>query len=688
MARNINFRRILLVSIFVVIFLFGIGYHLFSQTPDLVEMERTAHQAYYAGDLKTAITNYETVVRYQPGSKAALNLATLYEENGDYDLARKKYERYLKDNASNQEAQLDLAIAYYNLGQKDLAQKKLVKLLETDSIKQVIQKETSYYLAKIYLYKGDYAKAHAYIDQSIAADKRFALATCLKGQIYDQEGKTQKAIQYYLQSLKLDGSLVGINARLGVLYIKSQDFIKAYDRFKRALRENKDDQLVQEKIAWLEKTFPNKFESKSEPTKPKDLPKNVTFKKIVPAPNPDEIQKIRIGLSGGEPQKVVIFRVGADFQIKDAMGKVIGQGQKGEIWKGEQLENDTFELVQYPDGKPITFSQSVRIEPSENAPILLHQVEFGKGYYWSGKADRQYRGVLELLPKTDGLTMVNILNVEEYLYAVVPSEMPASWPEESLKVQAVAARTYTYYNLGRFAEQGFDLCDTVRCAAYNGIGWENSKVRKAVNETSGVIMTYEGEPINAVYSANSGGHTENVEDVWGFTLPYLKAVSTVKEESYSSFPLEPVDLKSWLRDIPESYSFDLHYTNQSHYRWERRISVKYLEDRLKIGEIQDLKIEGRGKGGSVTALRVVGKQEEKILQSSLRSQLGGLRSNRFFFRPEYENGQIIAYVFYGGGWGHSTGMDQVAAGSMGKSGYTYDQILKHFYTGIELIEKY
>lgn len=683
-----NFRRILLVFVFVVIFLFGTGYHLFSRTPDLTVLEQKAHQAYYAGDLKAAIANYETVVRYQPGSKAALNLATLYEENGNYELARKQYERYLKGDSTNQEAQLDLAIAYYNLGEKELAREKLAKLLQTDTIKKVVQKEASYYLAKIYLYKGDHGKAHLYIDQSIAADARFALATCLKGQIYDQEGQKQKAIQYYLQSLKLDGSLVGINRRLGELYLEAQNYTKAYDRLKRALRENKDDQLAQEKIAWLEKTFPKKFESKSESPKPKELPRDVTFKKVVATQSTEKIQKIRIGLSGGEPQKVVIFRVGADFQIKDAVGKVIGQGQTGEIWKGEQLENGTFELVQYPDGKPIIFSKSVRIEPLEYTPILLHQVEFGKGYYWSGKADRQYRGELELLPKADGLTMVNIVNVEEYLYSVVPSEMPASWPEESLKVQAVAARTYTYYHLGRFAEEGFDLCDTVRCAAYNGITWENSKVRNAVNDTSGVIMTYEGKPINAVYSANSGGHTENVEDVWGFTLPYLKAVSTVKEESYSSFPLEPADLKSWLRDIPESYSFDLHFTNQSHYRWERRISVKYLQERLKIGEIQDLKIEGRGKGGSVTALRVVGNQGEIVLQSSLRSQLGGLRSNRFFLRPEYENGQIVAYVFYGGGWGHSTGMDQVAAGGMGKSGYTYDKILKHFYTGIELTDKY
>ena len=153
-------------------------------------------------------------------------------------------------------------------------------------------------------------------------------------------------------------------------------------------------------------------------------------------------------------------------------------------------------------------------------------------------------------------------------------------------------------------------------------------------------MTYQDRPINAVYSANSGGHTEDAKDVWGFDLPYLKAVSTLKDLE-PVFPLEPVELKEWLRKSPAAYSADQQFANTIHYRWQRKVEKGFIEDRLNIGNLKELKVLGRGKGGSVTSILVIGDQGEVELKHSLRSNLGGLRSNRFFLRPEYENGQLI-----------------------------------------------
>jgi len=125
-----------------------------------------------------------------------------------------------------------------------------------------------------------------------------------------------------------------------------------------------------------------------------------------------------------------------------------------------------------------------------------------------------YRGVIELTARPDGLTVVNELPIEEYLYSVLPSEMPSSWPAAALRAQAVAARSYTMANLGRFAARGFDLLGNVFSAAYRGMLAETASARAAVDATRGVVLMDGELPLAAYYSANSGGqqrdHAERV----------------------------------------------------------------------------------------------------------------------------------------------------------------------------------
>mgnify|MGYP006280481745 CR=1 FL=1 len=674
--------------IVAIVFLFSGFVYGFFFSVDVEKVSQEAKEAYYDGNLKTAIQKYKKIVHQEPNSRANLHLAAIYEELGQYKKAAECYKDYLQYNPQDIGVRLEWAIAYYNLGQHDLARQELETVLESEVSSPTVKREAAYYLSKIELSKEDYNKSIAYTDKALKIDDQFALAMVLKGDIYNKMGKVEQSISSYQKALKLDGSIKGIHHRLGNLYLKKEKFDSAYYRYSRALRENKDDKLAKEKTDWLEDKFPDRFKKDSAPPEGKELPEKVKFKKISPLTDDQNIKKIRVGLSGGKAQKVVFFRVGSDFAVKNRKGEVLFNGKGGNnIWKAEK-KSGHFTLSHYPEGKSINFKEPVTIEPAKYTPILIHKVLFGEGYYWSGKQDRQYRGKLELLPKEDGLSLVNIVNVEEYLYSVVTSEMPAYWPVEALKVQAVAARTYTYFNLEKHRSQGFDLCDTVHCAAYNGIGWEYSTTHKAVNGTTGQIMTYDGEPINAVYSANSGGHTENVEDVWGFETPYLKGVSTLKDNRDRSYPLAPADLKRELKEVPVSYSLSPRYSRPTLYRWERRVDRSFIEDRLDIGELKELKVTGRGKGGSVTAIKVVGTDGEKTLKSALRYNLGGLRSNRFFFRPEYRNGQLIAFMFYGGGWGHGVGMDQVASAGMAVDGISYDEILKHFYTDIEIEEKY
>jgi stage II sporulation protein D len=163
----------------------------------------------------------------------------------------------------------------------------------------------------------------------------------------------------------------------------------------------------------------------------------------------------------------------------------------------------------------------LRIQPIDPAAIL--------------EVDGQpYRGTAEVRILGDSLKVINQLGIEEYLRGVVPNEMgPNSFPElEALKAQAVAARTYIVANRGQFADSGYDICDTPACQVYKGYGTEHPLTDQAVRETAGLIATYQGVPIKALYTSTCGGHTEDGVNVFSdLRVPYLKGVPCYPESS-------------------------------------------------------------------------------------------------------------------------------------------------------------
>ena len=146
-----------------------------------------------------------------------------------------------------------------------------------------------------------------------------------------------------------------------------------------------------------------------------------------------------------------------------------------------------------------------------------------------------YRGLLEIRPGDGGaLTVVNVLNMEDYLRGVVPNELsPQAFPQiEALKAQAIAARTYALRNRGQFQAKGYDLCATPTCQVYRGRSTENPLSDQAVAETRGLVARYQGEPINALYTSTCGGHTEDGANIFeGTPTPYLKGVACLPERS-------------------------------------------------------------------------------------------------------------------------------------------------------------
>lgn len=180
-----------------------------------------------------------------------------------------------------------------------------------------------------------------------------------------------------------------------------------------------------------------------------------------------------------------------------------------------------------------TNSREILFQFRSSSEKLAVMPVFSNGTWYSDDGERrattwhksnQYRGIFEYYLTGTLINTVNVVSMNDYIKGVIPYEMSSSWPIEALKAQALCARTYALYNLGKHTSGDFDLCATTCCQVYRGTGSANSHTDTAVDETAGMYITYAGEPINAVYCSSNGGATENCENVWTKPLAYLRAV--------------------------------------------------------------------------------------------------------------------------------------------------------------------
>ncbi len=276
---------------------------------------------------------------------------------------------------------------------------------------------------------------------------------------------------------------------------------------------------------------------------------------------------------------------------------------------------------------------------------------------------RTYRGYIELYPTSAGFSVVNVIALEDYLKGVVPSEMPSDWNIEALKAQACAARTYTVHMLAASDKSGgYDICDTTHCQAYNGAGGETASTNEAVSSTSGVIITYGGSPIDAVYCSSAGGVTDDGAAVWGTDTPYLKSVKEI----------DGAEVYEWSR----TYSYD-------------QLKSLLAANGAQIGKLVYMDVT-RSANGRVQKMTFYGESSsfsvegEKVRTFFSSTEGGSLQSRVFDISFDHSVSEGFNLVMNGKGWGHGLGLSQYGANSMGQAGYTYDQIIKHYYTGVEI----
>ena len=372
---------------------------------------------------------------------------------------------------------------------------------------------------------------------------------------------------------------------------------------------------------------------------------------------------IRVGLS--EEQASAVLTADGAYVFRDTMsGEELGKRKANSV-STITVKNRRFVV----DGKAVS------------AKSLRFAIADARSSRYLSVAGEKYRGTIVLLLADDGtITVVNEVRLDDYIGGVISEEMSPDWPAEALKAQAVAARTFAVYSLGKHDEDGYDVCATTHCQVYGGIGSESPEGMRAVSATRGEIMTYQGKPIYAAFYASSGGMTAGSEETGGMALPYLQAVrdpeDKVAPNRHWQVSLSPRELASKLASAGVSVG-----------------TLKAIElTPLEMGK----SASDRYASGRVKNVRFIGTQQRIDVAGPKLRWIVGLPSTLFDIRYGTEkktapntkgkiaiSDQSAVIVFDGYGRGHGVGMSQWGAYGMAQKS-KYREILSRYYKNVDV----
>ncbi len=315
------------------------------------------------------------------------------------------------------------------------------------------------------------------------------------------------------------------------------------------------------------------------------------------------------------------------------------------------------------------------------------------------EADRLYGGSLKLQPNAHGeFTLVNHVPLETYLRGVVPHEIGANAPPQAVAAQTIIARTYALRNLRRFAVDDYQLCATVHCQVYYGLNDTNAISDRAIAKTAGLVLTYENELIDALYSSTTGGVTAGFEDTWdGVQRPYLQPVIDAPQPVWDLIKYPLNHESTFRRFISLTQGFN-ETGRTGVFRWHKTRSIADLNQDLRtyldktrhpladFTTIESMQIQARSRSGRILALNIqTDKGELQLHKNEIRSALEPPRSTFFYLQPTYDQAKKLnGYDFIGGGFGHGVGLSQYGSYNLAKLGWSAAQILAFYYPQTEL----
>lgn len=407
-------------------------------------------------------------------------------------------------------------------------------------------------------------------------------------------------------------------------------------------------------------------------------------------------------------------RVGAYTDSTSAQAAQMSLGLTGAVVTGTSsagvsvVKTGTSQILFQFDS---TSGLSLGIQPGLDDSVKTETIFRNNTYYGGFQYQRVGGG---------NLTVSNVLPLEDYVQGVIVEEMSASWPLEALKAQAVCARTYAYRNYAaqKHSSQGFDLCSDTHCQAYSGMGNVTAESSRAVTETSGEYLWYNGALIDAVYSSHDGGATESAVNVWGSDVPYLIGKTDPYEASVASkisnynwtvtyTAQELTDLlnskgyvNSGIVDFkvtktsPTGNAIEITFTDSSGKSWSKirddcrtflgLRSIHYTVS-SSAGTSAGYTVNGSSVLNSLSGSYAVdGSGNTTVLTDGNVYAIGGDGAVSQIKPATTAGSGNAVFTITGSGWGHNVGMSQWGAYAMAQQGYSYRDILNFYYTGIEV----
>lgn len=377
----------------------------------------------------------------------------------------------------------------------------------------------------------------------------------------------------------------------------------------------------------------------------------------------------------------------------------------------------------------------------EQASFSLEDVTIGLHFHWERHETQTFQGTLKLVVDEGKITAINLLPVEDYLTSVISSEMSATSSLEFLKAHAVISRSWLlaqmekHQALSQKEDTGFfpftktdteyirwydredhtifDVCADDHCQRYQGITKaSNQRVEEAVKATRGQVLMYKNGICDARFSKCCGGVTEEFSTCWEDKhYPYLSAVRDTEEEQSVPDLTREEEAEKWIRSTPESFCYthdkaiirqilnNYDYETTDFYRWKIRYTQAEIAELIRAktksdyGKILDLIPIERGKSGRISKLKIVGSEKTLIIGKELEIRRTLSPTHLFSSAFVVDKGEIVDgaptwFQLTGAGWGHGVGLCQIGAAVMGEQGFSYNDILLHYYKNAEIRKLY
>jgi len=429
--------------------------------------------------------------------------------------------------------------------------------------------------------------------------------------------------------------------------------------------------------------------------------------------------KIKVGIM--DRQTEVIGHLTGNFRANES--RLISDGFVA------RTEGDVIVLIGATNHE-IVRSPSVSLTARKNSTFQLFNVTIGNRFHWQREEDQTYQGDLTLQLREDGtICAINDISLEDYLKSVISSEMSAEGPIEFLKAHAILSRSWVLAAIGRGGKGEttfrttkaseeeiirwydredhdlFDVCSDDHCQRYHGMTKVVSeRAEEAIRKTKGTVITYRDEICDARYSKACGGITEDFETAWNDKrIPYLRSIP---DATTSHHPIgTEEEATAWIFSKPDAYcnTTDPHLLGKilpgvdretkNFFRWRVEYSRKELEGILRkktgfdFGTLKEIVPLSRGPSGRISHLKIVGSKKNIVVGKELeiRRWLSHTHLYSSAFIVRFEGDRV---AFHGAGWGHGVGLCQIGAAVMATQGFSAEEILKHYFSGVQIKKIY